>query len=72
VAVAVAILPPLCTVGIGLSVFDKAIIAGSLELFLVNLVGVAVSAVAVFAFLGFFNTKKVEAEEIEKEKNGEE
>lgn len=70
VAVAVAILPPLCTVGIGLSVLDKAIITGSLELFLINIIGVAISAAVVFAFLGFFKTKKVEVEEIEKEKNG--
>ena len=71
VAVSVAILPPLCTVGIGLSFFDKAIIAGSLQIFLINLVGIAVSSAVVFAFLGFFKAKNIEVEEIEKEANGE-
>jgi uncharacterized hydrophobic protein (TIGR00271 family) len=72
VAVSVAILPPLCTVGIGLSFFDKAIIAGSLQIFLINIIGIAVSSAVVFAFLGFFKTKSIQVEEIEKEKNGEE
>ena len=69
VAVAVAILPPLCTVGIGLSILNKEMISGSLEIFLVNIVGIAVSSAVVFAFLGFFNAKKIEVAEIIKENN---
>ena len=70
VAVSVAVLPPLCTVGIGLSFFDKAIIAGSLQIFIINLIGIAISSAVVFAFLGFFKVRGIERREIEKEKIG--
>jgi uncharacterized hydrophobic protein (TIGR00271 family) len=49
VAIAVALMPPLCTVGYGVgSGFDWAIISGALLLFLTNLVAITASAFIVF------------------------
>ncbi len=49
VAVAVALMPPLCTVGYGVGAgFDWAIISGASLLFLTNLVAITASALVVF------------------------
>lgn len=49
VAIAVALMPPLCTVGYGVGAgFDWAIISGALLLFLTNLVAITASAFIVF------------------------
>ncbi|MFZ5424354.1 MAG: TIGR00341 family protein [Patescibacteria group bacterium] len=65
VAVAVALLPPLCVVGIGLSQGDVAVMKGAFDMFLVNFVGIVVSSVLVFSLLGFQRMKNVENKEIE-------
>jgi uncharacterized hydrophobic protein (TIGR00271 family) len=49
VAIAVALMPPLCTIGFGVgSGFDKAIMSGAALLFLTNLVAIVGSAFLVF------------------------
>lgn len=49
VAIAVALMPPLCTVGFGIGGgFDWAIMSGALLLFLTNLVAISASAFVVF------------------------
>lgn len=53
IALTVSLLPPLCTVGIGISIFSREIIVGSLQLFLINLVGISLSSAVVFSLLGF-------------------
>lgn len=68
IAVVVALLPPLCTMGIGLSILNRAIITGSFQLFLVNLVGIATSSAVVFSLLGFHQMRWVEKKEIINEK----
>lgn len=52
VAIAVALMPPLCTVGFGLgSSFDTEIMSGALLLFLTNLAAIVASAFLVFSVL---------------------
>ena len=53
VAIATALMPPLCAVGIGIALTDVDIARGAFLLFLTNLVAIAFSAVVVFAALGF-------------------
>ena len=59
VAIAVALMPPLCTVGFGLGGgFDLAIMGGASLLFLTNLVAIVASAFLVFLLVGL-NTEEV-------------
>ena len=68
IAVSVALLPPLCVTGIGLSLFDKVLIIGSFQLFFVNLLAIAVSSAVVFSLFGFHEMRGVEQSEIIQEK----
>ena len=52
VAIAAALMPPLCTVGIGLAVFSGAIAGGAFLLFTTNLIAIIVAGTAVFLVLG--------------------
>jgi len=67
IAVSVSLLPPLATLGIGLSMFDKVITSGSLFLFIVNLLGIALAGVIVFTLFGFSGLQKVQEKVIEEE-----
>lgn len=53
VAIATALMPPLCTIGIGISLVNSSIVLGSLLLFLTNLFTISFSGITVFVFLGF-------------------
>jgi len=52
VAIATALMPPLCTVGIGIVVGDRGVWGGAFLLFLTNLVAIGFAAAIVFAGLG--------------------
>jgi len=67
VAVSVAILPPLCAAGIGLSLLNKAMVTNALILFSLNLFGITLSSAIVFALFGFANLRKTEEEDTRKE-----
>ena len=58
VAIAVALVPPLVTAGIGLGRGELYIFEGAFLLFVTNLFGIMVAAVVTFQFLGFSNTVK--------------
>lgn len=53
VAIAVALIPPLAVVGIGLGWADLVVAGGAFLLFITNLVGIALSAALTFLVLGF-------------------
>ncbi|MCJ8167887.1 DUF389 domain-containing protein [Atopomonas sediminilitoris] len=53
VAIAVALVPPLCVSGIGLGWMDWYVISGAMLLFLTNLVGISLAAALTFLFLGY-------------------
>ena len=52
VAIATALMPPLCTIGIGLTLGDRGIWGGALLLFSTNLMAIVFSSSAVFLALG--------------------
>ena len=53
VAIAAALVPPLCVVGYGLGVSDLSISAGALLLFMTNLIAIVLAAGITFLALGF-------------------
>lgn len=53
VAIATALMPPLCTVGVGLALGRLDVAGGALLLFITNAVTIAFAAVLVFFLLGF-------------------
>ena len=75
VAVAVSLVPPLANIGVGIALFSKPIFAGSLLMFLLNLLGIFFGSMLIFAVFGFSGMRSwqdkrlVEEEEmIEKQK----
>lgn len=53
VAIATALMPPLCAIGIGVAFGRWDVAGGALLLFLTNLTAIALAGIAVFAALGF-------------------
>lgn len=53
-AVAVALMPPLCVVGLGLSTFSLSIAQGAFLLYLTNLLGITLACMLVFIWGGYY------------------
>ncbi len=53
VAIATALMPPLCTVGIGLAIGNWRVAGGATLLFITNLIAIAFASMLVFVALGF-------------------
>jgi uncharacterized hydrophobic protein (TIGR00271 family) len=58
VAIAVALVPPLATAGIGLGRGELMVFNGASLLFITNLIGITIAAILTFQFLGYSNTVK--------------
>lgn len=71
IIIAVALVPPISCLGIGLSLFNRDIISGSLMFFILNFVGIVFGSVLVFSLFGFGKTNKTFEKTLEKklEKN---
>lgn len=48
IAIAVALMPPLCTIGIGLGTFSKSITTGAVILYVINLISISLAGAVVF------------------------
>jgi uncharacterized hydrophobic protein (TIGR00271 family) len=70
IAVAVALVPPLALVGLGLSVFMIEVIRYNFFVFFFNLLGVLVGSLLVFSVLKFYKIEKKVEQEAEKQENG--
>ena len=53
VAIATALMPPICTIGVGLAFLDPSIFLGAALLFATNLAAIAFAGIVTFAVLGF-------------------
>ncbi|CQR73527.1 hypothetical protein SOV_28860 [Sporomusa ovata DSM 2662] len=53
VAIATALMPPLCVVGIGLAKQNFSVVSGAFLLFLANMIAINVAAIAMFELAGF-------------------
>ena len=65
IIIAVALVPPLSCLGIGLSLFDKDIISGSLMFFVLNFFGIFFGSVLIFSLFGFGKESKLFVKKIE-------
>jgi uncharacterized hydrophobic protein (TIGR00271 family) len=71
IAISVAMLPPLVTMGIGIAKWSQTLALGGLRLFIGNIIGIVIASALVFALMGFHRGKK-EAATIVKEEEKEE
>lgn len=72
VAIAVAILPPFATIAIGIGIWDFNIVIGALQSSIANMIGIVISAVVVFALLGFYRVRTVAKQKVAREEKKEE
>lgn len=67
VAIAVALIPPLATVGVGIAAFDAIIIKGSLMILALNVVGIIGAAMVIFLLMNLSDKQEVAESTIKKE-----
>ena len=67
VAVAIALLPPLSVMGVGIAFLNLKVLAGALSLFLVNFFGIFLGSLIVFSLLRFYPAKVIVQEELKEE-----
>lgn len=67
VAISVSLVPPLAIAGVALSLFDFDMFSSAMLLFIVNIIGIAFSAMIVFALLRFAVKRTVTQEVVKKE-----
>jgi len=72
IAVAVALVPPLALVGLGLSIFTLEVIRYNFFVFFFNLLGVLVGSLLVFSLLKFYKVERKVEQEAEKQEEKEE
>lgn len=60
-AIAVALMPPVCTIGIGLAHFDATLARGAALLFVTNLLGIAFACMLAYALTGFASWERARA-----------
>ena len=65
IAVSVALIPPLATIGIGLANLDIKIAAGAFTLYIVNVLGIIFSSMLIFALMNLYAKRKI-AEKVAK------
>ncbi len=66
IAIAVALMPPLCTIGIGVGNFDWTIARGALILFTINLISISLSGAIIFWIMKIHPKSQEEKEKIAK------
>lgn len=67
IAISVALIPPLATVGIGLAQFDFALATGAFVMFAVNFIGIAVAAMTLFSLMNLYAKRHVAQSTIKEE-----
>lgn len=66
VAIATALMPPLCTIGFGIAFLDTGIMFGAVLQFLTNLTAILFAGILTFKLLGFNPLRKSEWEDVSK------
>jgi uncharacterized hydrophobic protein (TIGR00271 family) len=67
VAVAVSLVPPLANIGVGISLLSRQVFAGSLLMFLLNLIGIFFGSLLIFALFGFSNQQRWQNRRLQEE-----
>lgn len=58
-AIAVALVPPLATIGIGIATLRPDVISGALAMFLLNAIGIVLAAMVIFSLMNLYTKKTV-------------
>jgi len=72
VAIAVALIPPLATIGIGIAAFDLAIVSGAFMILLLNLMGIIGVATFLFLLMNLGEKEKIAESTMKKEEEKQE
>jgi len=67
VAIAVSLLPPLASFGVGLSQFSGSIMRSSFLAFMLNMLGLLLGSIVIFSLLNFYKSKKETAKAVKEE-----
>ncbi|PIT91252.1 TIGR00341 family protein [Candidatus Kaiserbacteria bacterium CG10_big_fil_rev_8_21_14_0_10_49_17] len=59
IAVAVALLPPLATVGVGIAELQWTVVSGAIVLFLLNVVGIVGASIVMFSLMNLYSKRSV-------------
>ncbi|MGB0925156.1 MAG: TIGR00341 family protein [Minisyncoccia bacterium] len=57
-AIAIALVPPLATIGIGIATWNLSIVSGALSMFVLNSVGIILAALVIFSLMNIHEKKK--------------
>ena len=58
-AIAVALVPPIATIGIGIATWNLNVISGALSMFIINAIGIIVASMAMFSLMNIYSKKKI-------------
>lgn len=67
VAISIAVLPPLSVSALGVKMLDEDIVFGALSLYFVNMIGIVLASVVVFAMFGFYPLRRRAESEVVRE-----
>jgi len=59
IAISVALIPPLATVGIGLARLDMGVAIGALILFIINFIGIVLASTASFSLMNLYDKRNI-------------
>jgi uncharacterized hydrophobic protein (TIGR00271 family) len=65
-AIAIALVPPLATIGIGVATLNLSVISGAFSMFMLNSVGIILAALVIFSLMNIHEKKKVAERATEK------
>ncbi len=65
-AIAVALVPPLATIGIGVATLNLDVASGAFAMFVLNLIGIVLAAMIMFSMMNLYTKKTIIAQTVEK------
>jgi len=67
IAISVALIPPLATIGVGIAMFDGTVIAGATVLLLINMFGIIFAAMVSFSLMNLYEKQNIAVSTIKRE-----
>lgn len=58
-AIAVALVPPMATIGIGIATINLSVISGALSMFILNIIGILVASMVMFSLMNIYSKRKI-------------
>ena len=67
IAISVALIPPLATIGVGIAAFDFTVVSGAVVLLGINLLGIIFAAMVSFSLMNLYQKQNIAASTIKRE-----